>query len=169
MTHAQVAARTAEQELLGRVQDGDEEAFEALVLGHQAAMLRVARAYVRGGTTAEEVVEHAWLAILTELERFDPRTTLRAWVLRHPAHSAEAPRAFVPGPSSSPTVLQRLRASIGVLAPEERAVLILRDGEGWTADEVCHAMDIGDDVQRALLHAARSRLRTMLEPAATSG
>jgi RNA polymerase sigma-70 factor (ECF subfamily) len=55
-----------------------------------------------------------------------------------------------------------LRA-IGGLAPAQREVITLRDIEGWTAPEVCNALQITETNQRVLLHRARSRVRAALE------
>jgi RNA polymerase sigma-70 factor (ECF subfamily) len=35
--------------------------------------------------------------------------------------------------------------------------------EGWSAEEVCEALDLSEANQRVLLHRARSRVRESLE------
>jgi RNA polymerase sigma-70 factor (ECF subfamily) len=57
----------------------------------------------------------------------------------------------------------RIEREIAGLPGAQREVLALRDVEGWTATEVCTALDISDANQRLLLHAARSRLRAALD------
>ena len=52
---------------------------------------------------------------------------------------------------------------IGRLPGAQQAVIRLRDVEGWTAGEVCAALDLTDGNQRVLLHRARSRVRAGLE------
>jgi len=59
----------AEGELLARLQAGDEEAFACLVDRHHAAMVRIARGYVRSQAVAEEVAQEAWLGLLRGLDR----------------------------------------------------------------------------------------------------
>ena len=39
----------------------------------------------------------------------------------------------------------------------------LRDVQGWTAEEVCEALEISQGNQRVLLHRARSKVRAALE------
>jgi RNA polymerase sigma-70 factor (ECF subfamily) len=42
-------------------------------------------------------------------------------------------------------------------------VILTRDIEGWSADEVCQAPAISEADQRVLLHRARSKVRRSLE------
>jgi RNA polymerase sigma-70 factor, ECF subfamily len=84
-------ARTAtdEAELIARLRDGDERAFEALVDRHYGAMLAVARGYVKSRAVAEEVVQEAWLGVLKGLDRFEGRSSLRTWIIRIVANIAQ--------------------------------------------------------------------------------
>lgn len=56
-----------------------------------------------------------------------------------------------------------LDQAIAGLPAGQRAVITLRDVEGWPADEVCALLQISDANQRVLLHRARSRVRAALE------
>ena len=62
---------------------------------------------------------------------------------------------------------QQLRVAIETLIETlpagQRAVLTLRDLEGWNPEEVCNALEISESNQRVLLHRARARVRTALE------
>jgi RNA polymerase sigma-70 factor, ECF subfamily len=56
-----------------------------------------------------------------------------------------------------------IRAAVDRLPPSQREVLTMRDLLGWSADEVCDALELTDANQRVLLHRARSKVRTALE------
>ena len=76
------AVSAAEAELLTRLRNGDERAFEALVDRHYGTMLAVARAYVSSRSVAEEVVQEAWLGVLKGLDGFEGRSSLATWIMR---------------------------------------------------------------------------------------
>jgi RNA polymerase sigma-70 factor (ECF subfamily) len=59
--------------------------------------------------------------------------------------------------------LQHVRAAIGLLPARQQEVIVLRDVEGWEAEEVCAALDLSEVNQRVLLHRARSKVRGALE------
>src|SRR5919198_5191930 len=71
-----------EAALVARLRAGDERAFADVVTRFYPSMLAVARGYVRSRAVAEEVVQEAWLGVLSGLDRFEGRSSLRTWVLR---------------------------------------------------------------------------------------
>jgi RNA polymerase sigma-70 factor (ECF subfamily) len=68
--------------MLAQLRAGDEAAFEALVKRHHGEMLAVARSYVRTRALAEEVVQETWLAVITAIDRFEARASLKTWIFR---------------------------------------------------------------------------------------
>src|SRR2546423_13129236 len=53
--------------------------------------------------------------------------------------------------------------AIEQLPANQRAVITLRDIEGFDADDVCNVLELSDTNQRVLLHRARSKVRRALE------
>lgn len=53
--------------------------------------------------------------------------------------------------------------AIAELPETQRLVIILRDVEGWTSEEVRNALELSETNQRVLLHRARARVRKALE------
>ncbi len=56
-----------------------------------------------------------------------------------------------------------LEQAIEALPPGQRQIIIMRDIEGWTAEETCTFLGISEGNQRVLLHRARSKVRSTLE------
>jgi RNA polymerase sigma-70 factor, ECF subfamily len=54
-------------------------------------------------------------------------------------------------------------AAIKDLPARQHVVILMRDIEGWSAEEVCEALEISEANQRVLLHRARSKVRQCLE------
>jgi RNA polymerase sigma-70 factor (ECF subfamily) len=63
----------------------------------------------------------------------------------------------------SSETLELIRRTIDTLPAGQRAVVTLRDVQGWTSDEVSQALGVSRGNQRVLLHRARGRLRAALE------
>jgi RNA polymerase sigma-70 factor (ECF subfamily) len=53
--------------------------------------------------------------------------------------------------------------AVAELRPAQRAVISLRDIEGWGSDEVRELLEISESNQRVLLHRARAKVRQALE------
>jgi RNA polymerase sigma-70 factor (ECF subfamily) len=79
-----------DEALLQRLRAGDETAFMDLVGRYGPLMLRVALSHVGSRSVAEEVVQEAWLGVLTGLDRFEGRSSLKTWIMRIAANQARS-------------------------------------------------------------------------------
>ena len=61
------------------------------------------------------------------------------------------------------TLVPVLESALGDLVPRQRQVVLLRDVEGLSNDEVCATLGISSGNQRILLHRGRARLRELLD------
>jgi RNA polymerase sigma-70 factor, ECF subfamily len=59
--------------------------------------------------------------------------------------------------------LALVRDAIAALPARQQEVIVLRDVEGWSSDEVCAALELTEANQRVLLHRARAKVRLALE------
>ena len=89
-----------------------------------------------------------------------------------PADHDRYPNHWALGPTRWPTPEEGLLSgetrrvilsAVEALPPAQRAVISLRDIEGWSSEEVCEALEISAGNQRILLHRARSRVRNAVE------
>lgn len=81
-TEAREAAPELDSAQLARLRAGDRAAFAALVARHAGPLLRVALSLVRDRAAAEEVVQETWMGLLTGLDAFEGRSSLRTWLFQ---------------------------------------------------------------------------------------
>jgi RNA polymerase sigma-70 factor (ECF subfamily) len=113
--------------LVERLRRGDRAAFAALVERHSGSLLRVARALLRDLGAAEDVVQETWIALLTGLEGFEGRASLRTWLFRVLAFKARN-RFHRDGRMIPFSALPQHEGGPPAIDPDELAA----DG-GWTA------------------------------------
>lgn len=91
-------------------------------------------------------------------ERFQPEG--HVWA----GHWSSVPRSFVLGdPAISAETRALLVEAIEALPETQREVMVLRDVEGFSSEQVCNILALTDMNQRVLLHRARSKVRALLE------
>ncbi len=178
-----------------------------LVEQYGLPLLRLARSYVSSRAVAEEVVQEALLGVLSGIDGFEARSSLKTWVLRiltnraktrgvrearsipfsalgdlnaptvdperlldgcqrRAGHWARPPRALDAAPEErllADETRELVDETIATLSAAQRAVITLRDVEGWNAAEVCALLELSEANQRVLLHRARARVRGRLE------
>jgi RNA polymerase sigma-70 factor, ECF subfamily len=78
-------------------------------------------------------------------------------------HWADPPRAWPEERLISRETLEVIEDAIESLPPAQRAVISLRDVEGWDAEEVRNALELSETNQRVLLHRARAKVRRALD------
>jgi RNA polymerase sigma-70 factor (ECF subfamily) len=76
------AGYPGDDRVLRALREGDERAFETLVDTYGPALMRVALTYAPSRAVAEEVVQETWLGVLSGLDRFEERCSLKTWIFR---------------------------------------------------------------------------------------
>jgi RNA polymerase sigma-70 factor (ECF subfamily) len=82
---------------------------------------------------------------------------------RWPGHWAVRPEPWPEDALVAAETQAVVAEAIEALPPAQRAVISLRDVEGWSSDEVRNALELSETNQRVLLHRARSKVRRALE------
>jgi RNA polymerase sigma-70 factor (ECF subfamily) len=82
---------------------------------------------------------------------------------RWPGHWASKPQPWPEEQLLASETRDVVERAIDALPPAQRAVISLRDVEGWTAEETRNALGLTETNQRVLLHRARSKVRRALE------
>ena len=116
------------------------------------------------GVKEKRSIPFATDAIPTNDAAVDPRR-FRRFTLHGRGQWKEPPCPW-PGPEQraiDDETATTIRAAVERLPPDQREVMTMRDILGWTAAEVCDALDLSEVNQRVLLHRARSKVRAALE------
>jgi RNA polymerase sigma-70 factor (ECF subfamily) len=93
----------------------------------------------------------------------EPSRFLPADHERWPGHWASKPEPWPEERLLATETRAVVERAIEQLPPAQRAVISLRDVEGWSADEARNALGVSETNQRVLLHRARSKVRQALE------
>jgi RNA polymerase sigma-70 factor (ECF subfamily) len=96
----------------------------------------------------------------------DPTRFLDEQHERWPGHWASPPARWDELPEeqlAGRETLDALKLAVEALPLKQRQVIVLRDIEGWKAEEVCELLSLSQANQRVLLHRARSKIRQALE------
>jgi len=179
-------ARTmnSDEALIDRTLKGDLAAFEELVERHRDVVFRVA-ARIVGNEDAQDVSQDAFLRAFHRLERFRGAARFRTWLLQITQNAAldmlarkrrqatdassEAHESMDTDPHRQPVVelerrerQQRLELKLGLLRPEYRSLLVLRDLEGLSYEELAQVLDMPLGSVKGRLHRARGELIELL-------
>ncbi|MEO9180564.1 MAG: RNA polymerase sigma factor [Acidimicrobiales bacterium] len=69
-------------ELLARLLGGDESGFTELVRRYHSTLVKIARYYVGSSTSAEDVAQDTWIAVIHGVEKFEGRSSFKTWLIR---------------------------------------------------------------------------------------
>jgi len=76
------AREPSDEEAIGRVLDGDTEAFAILVRRHQPRVLRLGMSFFRDGEDAADYAQDVFVKAYTALASFKGRSLFSTWLLR---------------------------------------------------------------------------------------
>jgi len=134
-------------------QAGSASAVEALFRLHWPSAYRAAYLVVHDGAAAEDIAQEAFLAALRRLNRFDRSRPFGPWLHRIVVNRAidwvRARRlraeAELPDTFAAEDVVELSDATVAALAalaPEHRAVIVLRHLLGYTPGEIAELLDM---------------------------
>lgn len=183
----------SDEELWERLWRGEQEAFELLYREYGAGIRGFLRQYV-GNTAAEDICQETFLQIWRRANGFDPargslknylfgiarkraaqwhrdearRTKSRGWEAndQQPISVAVPPREPA---SSGPDAFAQLREVLKQLNPESRALLWLREVEGYTYAELAQILDVPLGTVKSRLFAAREEIVRVRRGCRTGG
>jgi RNA polymerase sigma-70 factor (ECF subfamily) len=174
-----------EAQLVDRLREGDPRAFEELVIAYQHRVFGVALRMLGSRAEAEEAAQEVFLRAHRAMADFRGDAKLSTWLYaiasrlcmnrlasgeRRLLREGEETLARIPSGHASPAdELERserdaaLHRAIAELSDERRMVVVLRDLEGLSYEEIASALDLELGTVRSRLHRARMDLKEKLE------
>ena len=153
-------------------QAGSVSDLEALFKAHWPRAYRAAYLVVHDAAAAEDIAQEAFLAAVRALDRFDRKRPFGPWLHRIVVNRAidwARARAFraevlddgleIPADSPAPGAYSdAVVAALADLAPEHRAVIVLRYLLEYTPGEIAEALDLPRGTVNSRLRRGLDRL-----------
>jgi len=183
----------SDQQLVRRVQAGDQTAFNLLVLKYQHRVLKLVGRFVSDAAEAEDVAQEAFLKAYRALPSFRGDSAFYTWLYRIAINTAK--NALVsqrrrpvdfdldlqdPEQFERQAKLKEADTPEGVLLTEEirkvverameqlpedlRTAIVLRELEGLSYEEIAEAMDCPVGTVRSRIFRAREAIDKKLKP-----
>jgi RNA polymerase sigma-70 factor (ECF subfamily) len=175
---------TNEAQLVREAQNGDRGAFSELVRIHAQGVVNVVYRMCGDMLVAEDAAQETFIRAWQNLSSYRPQTPLRNWLYRIAFNAGmdmlRKEKRILPDdidempltdgqPGLEARVSQRERTNlvqkaILSLPDASRAVLVLREYEGLSYQEISSTLDIPVGTVMSRLNYARSLLKSKLEP-----
>jgi RNA polymerase sigma-70 factor (ECF subfamily) len=188
----QRAVSPGDVELVERARQGDREAFRALVERYQRKVAALALGMLRDREDALDIVQDTFTKAYQSLDKFKGDSSFYTWIYRIGVnlcidHQRRESRYVQLGGESeesdddlrppSPEDLERdqpfedarstelgtrLIEAINALTPEHRAVILLREVDGLSYEEISEVLECPKGTVMSRLHYARRQLQARL-------
>lgn len=171
-----------EHELISRALDGDGRAFASLVEPHLGLLYRIALRACGDRAMAEDAVQEALTLAYRKLDRYQPGTSLRAFLAtiaarqaqtllrgerrRRAREDASAEPERMAGPAEllgAERLATRIRDALATMPKKRREVALLRLDGNMSYAEIAEAVGTTEGSARVLVHLALKELRETLE------
>src|SRR5579863_5512497 len=184
---ARTRKRDEEAELVRLAQSGEEAAFEELIRRHQQRVFGLVNGILRRREDVEDVVQQVFLKVFVSLKRFDLRAAFSTWLYKITVNecwdylrkkkvrplvyeadlseeqvsrldgvvSADQPVASSSDRAEARDLLERMMEK---LPQQDRALLVLKEVEGFSVQELAEILDLNVNTVKVRLFRARARL-----------
>ena len=178
-----------EKELVRAAQRGDDSAFEELVRTYEKRVYHLALRMCGNVDDAYEVAQEAFLSAWKGMRFFRGDSSFSTWLYRLTSNAAidflrrqrrqggsdgvslDDEDAFLEVVDTGPSphqqaegqeLRQALARGLGALSPEHRQVLLLRELQGLTYEEIAAALELDLGTVKSRIARAREKLRKYL-------
>jgi len=170
-------------ELVNQTRAGDHSAFHELMDRHAPTLFALAVALSGHAADAEDIVQETFAGAFRGLGAFQGRATVKTWLtrilIRQTARHHRAARkrkttlvsltetshsdAWRPSPQSAADARMDVTAAIKTLGPEHQEVVLLREIQGLSYEEMAEILEIPRGTVESRLFRARRELQKRLK------
>jgi RNA polymerase sigma-70 factor, ECF subfamily len=176
-----------ERQLVRLAQSGEEAAFEELIRRHQQRVFGLVSGILRRREDVEDVVQQVFLKVFVSLRRFDHRSAFSTWLYKISVNecwdylrkkkvrplvyeadlseeqvsrldgivSADRPTESSTSRTEARDLLERMMER---LPEQDRQLLILKEVEGFSVQELAEILDLNVNTVKVRLFRSRARL-----------
>jgi len=162
----------SDPELLEQIRRGNEPAFRELVNRHGRYLFGVAHSMCGNNADAEDVVQETLIAALNG--NFRGESSVRTWLVAILVKQAAMQRRKkrperlagdeqIKSAAAASDAKMDLSVMLAALSPEHRQVIVLRELEKMSYQQIAEALDLPQGTVESRLHRAREELRKRFE------
>jgi RNA polymerase sigma-70 factor, ECF subfamily len=182
-----------ERSLLKRLRDRDERAFRELLESHRDRVFNICFRMLGHRHEAEDVAQEVFITVFKTIETFREEAKFSTWLYRVAVNhcknrikylsrrhdrdrdeldeGSNGPNGAIgaPAPSAPDRALEGaqmeklMQEAIASLEDDQRVVVVLRDVEDLSIEEICEITGLPDGTVKSRLHRARLVLRKRLQ------
>lgn len=177
--------RAEEVRIIEAAVEGDRVAAGQLVKAHQASLYAYILRMSGRPDVAEDIVQDAFVRVLTNLHRFNPKYRFSTWLFtiakrlfvnamqKHkPVYDSDtvSSRAGASSEPYSPAIewesagraRDALDSALGELSADQREIVILFYQQDWPIAQIAEYLDMPEGTVKSHLHRGRAKMRKSL-------
>src|SRR5262245_31977864 len=174
--------KSSERSMIRKAKAGDGKAIEGLIRAHQDALYAFMLRMSGRPDVAEDIVQEAFVRVLKNLDRFDPRFRFSTWLFtiakrlyvnsmqKHkPAYDSDAVSVREgegPSPSGRSAEAEKMQHirdmldfALGELTAQQREIILLFHQQNWPITEISVHLNMPEGTVKSHLHRARKRMK----------
>lgn len=169
----------SDEQLMLAFKGGDGRAFEQLFDRYKNSIYGYVRRRVDDPGRAEEIAQDVFLALVQHRNGYEVTASFRTYLYRialnriasehRKKRERDALPAEVEAAGSDPSVVRQVCEALEQLEPEQREIVLLREYEGLSYEEIAQVLRVPLGTVRSRLFRAKMALRDILAPSWSGG
>ena len=167
--------------LVNQYRSGNTAAFNRLYERYRIPVFNYIYRQVKQQSISEDIFQDVWLRVIRSIEQWKPDSSFASWLYRI-AHNrlVDYWRQFYPDELDAenevqdPTAstdhfqfiqdcIERLKALLAILKPEQRDAFVLQQESGLSLEQIAEVTAVGRETVKSRLRYAMQKLRAGLE------